>query len=97
MTINGKKCKMWPGPVDKDGYGMVKMNGTQTRAHRVALELHLKRRLKKGEVAMHLCHTPGCYEAKHLQAGTVADNNRMTRQRSASLANKHLPGWAKLY
>ena len=93
----GVKCRLWTGAKDKDGYGFVKLGGTQARAHRVSLELKIGRRLKAREIAIHLCDNPQCFEPKHLIVGTVKENNRLAREKSKSLANVYLKGWQKLY
>jgi hypothetical protein len=76
---------------------MVKLNGKQTRAHRVSLEIKLGRRLKGSEISMHLCNNPGCIEPQHLQLGTVSENNKMKRALQVTLADKNLKGWQDLY
>lgn len=76
---------------------MVKLNGKQTRAHRVSLEIKVGRRLGVGEVAMHTCDNPGCYEPSHLEVGTVMQNNRSRRVKEKSFANELLDGWRELY
>ncbi|MDE2021170.1 MAG: HNH endonuclease [Patescibacteria group bacterium] len=80
------KCKIWPGCKDKDGYGMVKIEGKQYRAHRIALENKLGRKLQNGEWALHKCDNPSCVEESHLYAGTVIENNRKARKKRLTLA-----------
>lgn len=79
-------CKIWPGYKDKDGYGHVKIAGKPLRAHRVALEKKLGRKLLPGECALHSCHTPSCVNPDHLHVGSVADNNREKLARMSTLA-----------
>lgn len=88
-TVKGE-CVMWPGAVDKDGYGFVKIRGKQKRAHRVAMEKRLGRDLKPTEIVMHLCHHPGCVNANHLKVGTVAENSQMALARRTTLAKSVL-------
>ena len=97
ILIDGIKCKEWTVVKDKDGYGFVKIKGKQLRAHRVALEIKIGRKLKKGEMAMHLCNNPPCIESSHLITGTVSDNNQMRRDRQITLADKLLNGWKEIY
>lgn len=70
-------CWPWKGGQDGDGYGKFTYRYRSYQAHKVALELHLGRQLRPGEVSRHKC--PGsrsCCNPAHLQPGTIADNNR---------------------
>lgn len=96
-SINGTECFFWPGSKDKDGYGMVKIKGKQLRAHRVALEIKIGRKLKRNEFAMHSCDNPPCINAKHLSVGDAKINNTHARAKIKTLADKHLSGWQKIY
>lgn len=90
-------CILWPGYKDKDGYGQVKIDGKMRRAHRIALEIKLNRKLKSNEQAMHLCHAPACVNQDHLQVGSAKENRAQSRVRTKSLADQFLIGWNKLY
>ena len=80
------ECIIWPGAKDKDGYGLVKIAGKCLRAHRVALERRLKRKLKPGECALHKCHNPSCVNGNHLVPGTKGENNQERWKRTPTLA-----------
>jgi hypothetical protein len=90
-------CKIWEGHKDRDGYGQVKIKGKVYRANRVALEISLGRKLKKEEVAMHLCGNPSCIKSDHLVVGTTRENNEMKRTKEITLADRLLSGWDKFY
>lgn len=80
------ECIIWPGCKDKDGYGLVKIAGISLRAHRVALEKKLGRKLISGECALHSCHNPSCVNPLHLDPGTKAQNNKQSWARRPTLA-----------
>lgn len=84
------KCIIWPDNKDKDGYGRVKIAGKQCRAHRVALAKKLGRELRLGELALHDCDNASCVNPEHLRPGSVADNNRQSRAKRPTLAQRIL-------
>lgn len=57
------------------GYGVVKVNGRNARAHRVMWEA-ANGPLQPGEVVRHRCDRPSCIRLSHLEVGTQADNVR---------------------
>lgn len=65
-----------PKSRDRDGYGKLKVDGKDLRAHVVALQLHLGRELLPGMYALHTCHNPPCCNPDHLYEGTHEDNMR---------------------
>lgn len=84
------KCIEWPGNRDRDGYGFVKIDGVQRRAHRVALEQHLGRKLASHEWVLHSCDRPACVNPAHLRIGNAAENNRQARAKKQTLAQRLL-------
>ena len=66
-------CWIWSGVVGT-GYGLIKWNGKNRSAHRLAWSLTF------GDIPEHLCvchncDTPLCCNPNHLFLGTVQDNN----------------------
>lgn len=63
------------------------------RAHRVALELRLGRRIRPGYVACHTCDVANCVNPDHLWEGTQAENLDDMRQKGrddlSGLALRH--------
>ncbi|WP_327594700.1 hypothetical protein [Streptomyces chartreusis] len=81
VTIETNECIIWPfAAKDRDGYGQIKVDGVQRKAHAVALEL------ASGEPAgdrqaLHHCDNPPCVNRRHLYWGDSTDNNRDTVER----------------
>lgn len=77
-------CRIWQGVLDHDGYGYVMVptaSGRQRKpAHRWVWEA-VHGPIKRGKVIRHRCDNPPCFRLSHLQLGSVADNNRDTRER----------------
>lgn len=60
---------------DEQGYVRVSYKGQSDRLHRRSYNL-TKGRIRKGQVIMHLCDNPSCFNPDHLQAGTQKMNMR---------------------
>ena len=70
------ECVEWARGREFDGYGQLHFDGKASRAHRVALELKIGRKLRSGEQARHICDNPPCVNQDHLEVGTSADNTK---------------------
>lgn len=59
---------------DKDGYIRIKRNSKKIFLHRWVYELHNNKKIKEGNVVMHSCDNPSCFNPEHLSEGTISDN-----------------------
>jgi len=66
-------CWQWTGNHHQYGYGLLKIDGKQIRAHRISWELK-NGAIPAGLHILHRCDTPSCVNPDHLFLGTQADN-----------------------
>jgi hypothetical protein len=66
-------CWLWPGTLDRDGYGVIGENGRQLRAHRISYE-RAYGPIPVGKQVLHSCDNPRCFCPAHLRVGTNIEN-----------------------
>lgn len=78
-------CWEWQRCQDEKGYGIMKSNGRNIKAHRYFFEKHIGK-IPMGLQLDHLCRNPSCVNPDHLEPVTNAENCR--RGNNAKLTKK---------
>ncbi|WP_442878560.1 HNH endonuclease signature motif containing protein [Brachybacterium sp. J153] len=79
-------CVVWIGHTDSSGYGSLRVNGRQTKAHRHAWE-RVNGPIPDGMFIDHTCWERSCVNVEHLRLATRAQNNR--NRSGADKGRKH--------
>lgn len=66
-------CIVWTGALNSDGYGHLKVEGREVKAHRYAYE-RAHGPIPKGVLVDHACHDRSCVNADHLRLATHRQN-----------------------
>lgn len=66
-------CWLWTGGKDHKGYGQIKIDGKQARAHRASFEF-FRGAIPEGKQLDHLCRNRACIRPDHLEPVTPREN-----------------------
>lgn len=77
-------CWIWQRGTDKDGYGQVRVDGVQQKAHRVYYERQVGP-IPPGYVIDHLCKITPCVNPEHHEPVTGTENKRRGKATKLSL------------
>jgi hypothetical protein len=70
----GDECDLWTAAKNGQGYGVFALRGKVLRAHRISWQRANGREIREGLQINHLCRTPSCTKAAHLQECTPREN-----------------------
>lgn len=66
-------CLEWTAAKHEKGYGILRIDGRQHRAHRLAWEL-ANGPVPDGKLVLHSCDNPSCLNLEHLSVGSASEN-----------------------
>ena len=66
-------CLVWKYGLNRDGYGVLTIDGKQELAHRATF-IQTRGQIPTDRQVNHLCNRPYCLQPSHLYAGTAQDN-----------------------
>lgn len=91
LIIQENGCCLWPGKLDKDGYGRVAYKGRRHPVHRLLYERFVGP-IPPGYHAHHTCQTPGCGNFAHIEPLSPKAHIRRCNSPAARNAEKtHCP------
>jgi hypothetical protein len=89
--VEGNRCYLWQGYLDRDGYGSFYFRKKLRRAHRVSYFMFVGD-IPKGMVVDHICNNRNCVNPSHLRLLTPKENALDSRSIPAQNARKtHCP------
>lgn len=68
-----ESCWLWTAAKNIGGYGVFRLSGRTTIAHRFIYEA-MRGPIEPGRVMDHICHNPGCVNPDHLRPATDKQN-----------------------
>lgn len=84
-------CWLWDGNRNEKGYGLFKLKGKQTKAHRVSFELFCEE-IPENLHIMHKCDNPSCVNPDHLKSGTHQDNMKDKKDKKRGRSGRKIYG-----
>jgi hypothetical protein len=71
------QCTNWYGAKDRQGYGLIHVDGRTQRVSRIVFcdNNNVSMKFISGKVIRHSCDNPSCYNPNHLLIGTFKENS----------------------
>ena len=83
-------CWVWAGCKTHDGYGIIRINYKNVKAHRMSWEMHYST-IPGDLFVLHKCDNRACVNPEHLYLGTNQDNMNDMKNRGRSLKGQRNP------
>ena len=81
-VVDGSDCLVWTGAPNSSGYGSIRVDGLQWRAHRYALA-RSGVEVRPSDLVDHICHNRLCVNPSHLRVVTKSENAQNRRSATA--------------
>lgn len=90
LLVKESGCIEWQGSKDKNGYGTLRLDKKDWKAHRYSYTKNIGE-IPKGMVICHKCDNPSCVNPDHLFLGTTKDNSNDMVKKGRQLAGEKNP------
>ncbi len=92
IPVTESGCWIWVGASVEAGYGVIRIDGKNRRAHRISYECYVGE-IPEGLIIRHKCDVVSCINPDHLELGTQTDNvaDRDKRGRHGNNKITHCP------
>lgn len=77
--IDEKGCWIWTGTKDREGRGLIKVNGVRVQVHRLAVAVWRGIVVQQSQVVQRICFNPSCFNPAHLEVCTRKELRKAVR------------------